>query len=671
MAQKIAPVWVHPSPHLTVLDAFRRHVNQRYHVFLPDYASLHGWTIENMELFYQELWNFSGLVTSKPPLKVANSLASMWPRPQWFPGAEMNFTENLLATGLAAHPDMIAVSACREGGKDWRHLNWKQLRELVASYTTAFRNAGVVKGDRVAAIVTNSLEALLIALAAGAVGAIFSSASPDMGPKAIVERFVQIQPKIMFIEPHVFYANKSRNLRDRLSGAVEELKAKVSCLDKVIVVNDPTWTQGGLIALEIFLDVPAQPLEFVQVMFDHPIYILFTSGTTGSPKCICHSGGAALLKNKLDLAMNMDMGIGSTYYQYTTTGWMMWNVLIGALSLGSRIILYDGSPLHPSPSHQLSLLESQGVTHWGTSPKFLGALKFDPASTQIARRLEGLQNVLVAGSPLATSLVDWFYADRFPSHIGLQNSSGGTDLVGAIVGGNNLSPVNGNELAAPVLGMKVEIWDLGGSVAEDSSNEQGELVITRPFVSMPIKFWGDDAKDSKYFDTYFALNHGVWSHGDSISRNPVTGGFSLHGRSDGVLNPGGIRFGTAELYDVISRFPEIEDSVAVGQRVKVESDREEERVVMFIKMRSPSAILDASLRSRITQGIRQTLSARHVPEEIWQVKDIPYSMNGKKMEKVVKGIICGEKITWGSIANPECLNEFAKFVPHKTNAARL
>ncbi|VUC29692.1 unnamed protein product [Clonostachys rosea] len=705
MSHDMALLWVHPSPHLTRLDAFRRHINKRYNENIRDYKSLHRWTVKNLDFFYQELWNFSGLVTSKPPLAVANSLAAMWPRPQWFPGAEMNFTENVLATGLAAHQDMIAVSACREGGTDWRHLDWIQLRDQVALYASALQNAGVGKGDRVATVVTNSLEALLIALASGAIGAIFSSTSPDTGPMGIVERFSQIQPKILFVESKVLYATKRRNLRERLGAAIDELKTKVTGLDKVILINDPTWEKSGLITLEAFLEVPAQPLKFVQVPFDHAIYILFTSGTTGSPKCICHSGGAVLLKNNLDLALGMDMGIDSTYYQYTTasfllfgsypsnhvirkqqranshtsdrqTGWMMWNMLIGALSLGSRIVLYDGSPLHPTRSFQLSLLESQGITHWGTSPKFLSGLRSDPESSPIARRLESLQNVLVSGSPLSNSLAAWFYADSFPQHVGLHNASGGTDLVGGIVGGNSLSPVFGSELAAATLGMKVEIWNANGDNVEDLG-ELGELVITKPFVSMPVKFWGDDATDNRYFDTYFSLYSGVWSHGDLISRSPTTGGYSIHGRSDGVLNPGGVRFGTAELYDVVSRFPEIEDSVVVGQRVhryqkNGEGEIEDERVVMFIKMKRPGAALDASLRSRIVEEIRKTLSARHVPEKIWQVKDIPCTMNGKKIEKVVKAIIAGETVTMrGSVANPECLDEYIKFRAPKKERAHL
>ncbi|CAG9990782.1 unnamed protein product [Clonostachys byssicola] len=752
----MAPLWTHPSPHLIRLDAFRRHINKQYNEHIRDYASLHRWSVENLELFYRELWNFSGLVTSKPPLAVADSLAAMWPRPQWFPGAEMNFTENVLATGLAAHQDMIAVSACREGGTDWRHLTWIQLRDQVALYASALQNAGIGKGDRVATVVTNSLEALLIALASGAIGAIFSSTSPDTGPKGIVERFSQIQPKILFVESNVLYATKRRNLRERLGAAVDELKTKVTGLDKVIVINDPTWEKSGLYVDELpddksdkaiisspiysrlrvndltfnassesALKRSSKPLLDLSSSFKYLLIIPSTSyslqsswglfvleeknpadthllpmnssGTTGTPKCICHSGGAVLLKNKLDLGLGMDMGIDSTYYQYTTTfdhqtGWMMWNMLIGALSLGSRIVLYDGSPLHPTPSFQLSLLESQGVTHWGTSPKFLAGLRSDPESSPIARRLEGLQNVLVSGSPLSTSLSAWFYADNFPQHVGLHNGSGGTDLVGGIVGGNNLSPVFGSELAAATLGMKVEIWNAGGENVE-GSGELGELVITKPFVSMPVKFWGDDSTGRRYFDTYFSLFPGVWSHGDLISKSSVTGGYSIHGRSDGVLNPGGtdgcsifralpvvlirVRFGTAELYDVVSRFREIEDSIVVGQRVRRcqqngESDIEDERVVMFIKMKSPGAALDTSLQSRVSEAIRKTLSARHVPEEIWQVKDIPCTVNGKKIEKVVRAIISGEKVTSrDSIANPECLDEYVKFSMPGKLLARL
>ncbi|KAH7136221.1 hypothetical protein EDB81DRAFT_870441 [Dactylonectria macrodidyma] len=644
--------WSHPSPHLTRLNAFRCHVNVKYGLALDNYEQLHKWSVDETSLFHQEIWDFCGVVYSAPPIRVISNAATMWPRPEWFPGARLNFAENVLAVGLATHPDKNAVSACREAGTHWRHLTWKQLEQEVALYATAMRRANVQIGDRVAAVMTNSLECMLVLLACSSLGAIFSSASPEMGVNGIVERYIQSQPKILFLESCILYGKKQRDTRNKLATVVKQLKERVSGLESV-VISGPSWEDSTSISLEDFLNIPPEPLKFTQVPFDHPVYILYSSGTTGPPKCICHSGGGALLKHKVDLMLGMDLGVDSTYYQYTTTGWMMWNMLVGALSTGSKIVLYDGSPLHPSANFQLQLVEEQGVTHWGTSPKLLGTLMRD--LNRAPPPLANLQAVLVTGSALSMEISEWFFT-TFPRQVGLYNGSGGTDMLGCVIGANNLGQIYGNQLASPTLGMAVEIWDESGNAIQ-GSGKKGELVITKPFPSMPVTFWGNEGTE-KFRKAYFDIFPGVWCHGDFVSRDNETKGFLIHGRSDGVLNPGGVRFGTAELYDVVTRFVDVDDCIAVGQRRAQDKD---EQVLLFIKMRNNAPFND-SLRLRISDSIRNLLSPRHVPAHILPVHDIPYTMSGKRVENAIRSAVSAEEVkNISAISNPECLQEYQQF----------
>ncbi|KAH7232702.1 hypothetical protein B0J15DRAFT_572192 [Fusarium solani] len=633
-AQDVAAgVWRHPFPGATRLDAFRRYVNRAYRVSLQSYQDVHKWSVENLEDFAKAVWVFCGVVYSHPPDKVANGINNVWPRPEWFPGARINFAENIFAVGLNTHPDSVAVSACREAGTHWRHLTWRQLHSQVALYTAALRAAGVGRGDRVAGVLSNSVEAVVVLLASGAVGAIFSSMAPDMGAAGIVSRYAQIQPKIIFVDTEVLYAGKRRILHEKLTTALAHLRKRVPELGKVVVITgsllpDPGW-----------------------------------SGTTGVPKCICHSGGGALLQQKKELILTNDMNSESTYYQYTTTGWMMWNYLIGSLSVGSRIVLYDGSPLYPNAAFQIHLLEEQGVTHWGTSPKLLNALK--QSGFKRTEALQNLRLVVSSGSPLSAETSRWF-RDTMPSYVGLFSGSGGTDLVGGILSGNFLSTIHDGELASPQLGMDVQVWDYQGCNV-DEAGDKGDLVITTPFFSMPVCFWGD--RDSeKYRKAYFDRFPGVWCHGDFVQRNPTTSGYAILGRSDGVLNPGGIRFGTAEIYAVVDHFSQVQDCIAVGQRRPGESD---EQVLLFLKT---SASDFNQVRGQIQEAIREQLSPRHVPAHILHVNDIPCTSNGKVIEMVVKAIVCKSRVAnIDSVANPECLAEYRKFVdlPSSSGEAKL
>ncbi|KAM5347513.1 hypothetical protein ACJ41O_010518 [Fusarium nematophilum] len=620
-----AAIWKHPHPRATRLDAFRRDINRTYKVDLKTYEQLHRWSVDNLEAFCKEIWVFCGMVSSVSPERVANDICTMWPRPEWFPGARLNYSENILSAGLMAHPDRIAISACREPGTHWRHLTWAQLRRQVALFASALHEAGVVAGDRIAAIITNSVEAVVLLLAAGSIGAIFSSTAPDMGAEGIVSRYSQIRPKMLFVDTEVLYAGRRRILRKKIVAAVTKLRERVPELAKVVVVTGAPWPDDSCISLAQFLRVRIQLLRFTQLPFDHPIYILYSYVQTR----ICHSGGGALLQQKKEFVLSSNMSADSVYYQYTT----------------------------------IRLLEEQGVTHWGTSPKLLAALK--QSGWKRTTRLESLQVVISSGSSLSPELFRWFY-NTFPSEVGLFSGSGGTDLVGGIISGNCLSPVYEGELSSPQLGMRVEVWDSSGQNV-DSTGQEGDLVISTPFFSMPTSFYGDNSHE-KYRKAYFNKFPGVWCHGDFVKRNPQTGGYVILGRSDGVLNPGGIRFGTAEIYGIVDQFSDVQDCIAVGQRRPDESD---EQVLLFIKMKG---INFNRTRENIRAAIMEQLSPRHVPAYILEVKDIPFTLNGKKMEMMVKNIVCKANIgNLSSVANPECLSEYEKFadLPLATSTPRL
>ncbi|OAL52140.1 acetoacetate-CoA ligase [Pyrenochaeta sp. DS3sAY3a] len=614
----------HPSiSSLTRLDALRRHVNRQYQLVLENYFQLHAWSVDNIEAFNEQIWSFCGIISSKPYQHVGIGLGQMWPRPQWFPGARLNFAENLIHVGLAAHPDAVAVSACREGMTQWRNLTWRQLEQETARYASALRMAGVAEGDRVAVLLTNSIEALLVMLATTSIGAIFSSTAPEMGATGIIERYTQIKPKVLFVECEIKYGGKRIDLEPKLNAAIAGMKTQGFKADKIVLVNGKPWGDESF------------------------------SGTTGPPKCICHSAGGALLKHKVDLALSMDVGIDSTFYQYSTTGWMMWNVLVGSLCVGAKVVLYDGSPLYPSPAAQLRLLDEQDVTHWGTSPKFLLAmmknLKGPPP------KLDSLQVVVTAGAMLPIEVCNWLQS-TVPPRVMLNNGSGGTDMLGCIVGANTMLSAFENELAAPTLGMDVQVWGDSGHPVR-TSNEKGELIIAKPFVSMPSGFWGNDGEE-EYRKAYFDKFPGVWAHGDLISQNSETQGYTIHGRSDGVLNPGGVRFGTAELYNIVDRFSYVEDCLAVGQRRPEDTD---EQVLLFIKMKGGFQLSD-TLRSEICSRIRTSLSPRHVPAFVLQVTDVPYTLNGKRIEHVVKSIVSRETPRVGnSVLNQDCLDEYVQF----------
>ncbi|KAJ5812016.1 hypothetical protein N7474_008317 [Penicillium riverlandense] len=656
------PLWSHPDPSSTQVFAFLTFVNKSYNLNLSTYTDLHQWSTTDIPSFAQAIWDFCGIKCSVPPETQGTGLDKMWPPPAWFPKAKLNYTENLLDLGLSSKPDAIAVTAYSEIDAQTRQLTFRELEDGVARWAHALRNLGVGVGDRVGVVLPNSVDTLVILLACAAIGAIFSSTAPDMGMDGIVERYRQLRPKVFICVTEGVYGGKSYDFSEKMAKVHRTLQEQVPELQKSVVVRGQLFKGSNVVSVKDILPRARPELRYEQLPFDHPLYVLYSSGTTGPPKCICHAAGRVLLQHKKEHMLQNDISSDSVFYQFTTTGWMMWNHLVSALACGTRIVLYDGSPLHPTPSSQLALVEREKVTNWGTSPKFLATLKASGISVSFP--LDSLKSVNATGSNLSSELAGWFY-QTFPSRIALFSGSGGTDLVGGLVMPSPLSTIYAGEIAGAPLGIKVEVWDETGTNVENTGAD-GELVVTRPFFSMPLTFWGANGNET-YRKSYFDQFPGVWCHGDYIRKNPATGGYEVLGRSDGVLNPGGVRFGSAEIYTVVERFPEIQESIAVGQRLP---DTQDEQVLLFVVLHKGK--LSAELRDAIAKAIRVGLSPRHVPSHIIQVSDLPYTTNGKKIEKLVRDVVCGKKVVpSAAVANPEVLKEFEQYEKLRHVRARI
>ncbi|KAF2992990.1 hypothetical protein E8E13_000714 [Curvularia kusanoi] len=582
----LSPIWTPPHIKGTVLDAFRRHVNRKFNLDLRNYWDLYKWSVDDIPAFAPTVFDFMGIKTSKLPTKPIDGVGKMFPPPRWFPEATMNYAENMLATGLATKSNMVAVTVRDESTLQGTDYTFAQLAERSAIWANALRRMGVGIGDRVATVLPNRIDWLTTLIGAASIGAIFSSTSPDMGATGIVERYSQIRPTIFICNTAVVYGGKRMDLTG------------------VCLVFDSVNVKSAMNAL----DLSKTDAVYEQLPFDHPVY---SSGTTGHPKCITHGAGRALLQQKKELLLGNDINPNCTLYH---------------------------------------------VTHWGTSsPKFLSALK-QARSPINADTLDNLQQVSSVGSPLSVELHHWFVSD-FPKGLALVSGSGGTDLVGGIVSESPVTNIYLGKISVPNLGIKVEIWNSAGQNIEDTG-EAGDLVITEPFFSMPVGFWTEDG-EAKYRAAYFEQYPGVWYHGD-FRKNPQTGGYEILGRSDGVLNLGGVRFGSADIYGVVETFASIHDCLCVGQKLPPEFCNEQ--VLLFLKM-SPGRSLDDELRASLRKAISRSLSPRHVPAQIFQVKDIPSTVNGKKIENLVRDIVAGKKVDEARTAiNPECLAEYRRTV---------
>jgi len=621
---------------------FKEFINTRHGLNLGSYQDLHEWSVDNIHEFWASAWEFFDIIHTQPYTQVVDDVSEM-PGAKWFTGARLNFAENL----LRRRDDKTALIFKGES-QPVRKLTYAELYSEVAKTAAALRTAGVEKGDRVAGFVPNMPESIIAMLATTSIGAIWSSSSPDFGIKGVLDRFSQIEPKVLFAANGYFYNGKFHDSLEKLKGILHDLPS----VEKVVVIpysdgdSDISTISNSILFLD-FIDNDEEEIEFEQLPFDHPLYIMYSSGTTGLPKSIVHGAGGTLLQHLKELQLHCDLREQDTIFYFTTCGWMMWNWLVSSLAAGASLVLYDGAPFFPDANAMWKMAEELGITVFGTSAKFIAASEAAGNKPISTNDLSNVRLILSTGSPLMEENFDYIYRD-VKKDVQLASISGGTDIVSCFAGGSPMLPVYRGELQCSGLAMDVDAFDHKG---KSSRNAKGELVCKKAFPSMPIYFW-NDPDGQKYHNAYFDKFENIWYHGDYIEINDH-GGVTIFGRSDATLNPGGVRIGTAEIYRVVEQMAEVADSLVVG----VQSDGDE-LVALFLKM-DEGAILNDNLINQIKSSIRANCSPRHVPSIIKSVEDIPYTISGKKVELAVKKIIHGEEVTnKDALANPEALECF-------------
>jgi len=632
-----------PSPaavEASQLTAFTRFAEQKTGLAFSDYSALHAWSIEDPGTFWDLLWDFTGIRASVKGSEPVQNL-QQFPGAKWFPDARLNFAENL----LAERSDKTAFVSLLETGAR-RTVTYNQLYDQTAAIATQLRQLGLQPGERVAAWLPNIPETTVAMLATSSLGGVWSSCSPDFGAPGALDRFGQIEPRVLFACDGYYYAGKVIDIRDK----VREVAAQVASLETIIwvpVLQDSFNLNQGEVMWDEWLSATAQPLEFAQLPFDHPLYILYSSGTTGKPKCIVHGQGGTLLQHKKEHQLHLDISAQDTLFFFTTCGWMMWNWLVSALASRCTVVLFDGSPFHPRPGTMFDICDSEDVSVFGISAKFLSGTQKEGVRPVDSHQLKRMRMLISTGSPLTQEGFQYVYQDIKPD-CHLVSMSGGTDLISCFMIGNPNLPVYEGELQSPGLGMAVEIWDEHG---QPMSEGKGELVCTRAFPCSPVGFW-NDPNDEKYRAAYFERFPDVWVHGD-YAEHTEHGGYIIHGRSDAVLNPGGVRIGTAEIYRQVEQFDNIVDAVCVGQDWQGDV-----RVVLFVVMREGQSLTD-ELVSEVKLRIRNFASPRHTPAKIIAVADIPRTMSGKIAELAVRDVIHGREVkNTSALANPEALSCF-------------
>ena len=640
------PLWA-PSPDQIAqsnMHRFMQYVNQRHGTAFAHYDELYQWSIEAIPDFWAAIWDFMEIRASQRGDRVVDDPTKM-PGARWFEDARLNFAENL----LRFRDDQTALIFKGED-RPVRRMTYAELYQAVAGVAAALRHCGVSAGDRVVGFMPNMPESIIAMLAATSLGATWSSCSPDFGIKGVLDRFGQIKPKVLFTANG--YAFKGKTI-DSL-GRMADILAQLPSIEKVVVVpyTDEAPAISALPNAVMYDDFIAGgdggELVFAQLPFDHPLYIMYSSGTTGLPKCMVQSAGGILLHQMKELVLHTNLTRADTIFYFTTCGWMMWNWLACALAAGATLVLFDGNPFHPHPGLLWELAAEEGITVFGTSAGYIAALQASGVKPGATYDLRRLRAVLSTGSPLSIEGFEFVY-DHIKQDLQLASISGGTDLNGCFALGNPMGPVYAGELQCRGLGMKVEAFDENGKPV---IGRQGELVCTAPFPSMPIYFWNDPDM-VKYHDAYFDMYPGVWRHGDYITITE-RGGVIMYGRSDATLNPGGVRIGTAEIYRQMDQIDAIADCVVVGQQWN-----EDTRVVLFVQMASGRA-LDEALCREIRHTIRVNASPRHVPAKIVAVPDVPYTLNMKKVELAVRKVIHGEPVTnKDALRNPEALDHYA------------
>jgi acetoacetyl-CoA synthetase len=639
------PLWTPSSERVaaTELARFRDLIGRRHGLLLADYRALHGWSVAHPGPFWEAVWDFCGVVGQKGA-RLAADLDRM-PGARFFPDGSLNFAENL----MRRRDDGEAIVFQGEDRASAR-LSWRELSDLVSRLQQAMRAEGVRSGDRVAAMMPNRPETIAIMLAAASIGAIFSSASPDFGERGVLDRFGQIEPSLFFAVDGYWYAGKRIDNAEKLRGIAQGLPAARRTI-VVPYLDRASEIAAGLprgVTLEAFV-APFQAREpaFEQLPFNHPLYILFSSGTTGVPKCIVHGAGGTLLQHLKEHRLHSDVRPGDRVFYFTTCGWMMWNWLASALASEATLVLYDGSPFHPRETILFDLAEREKVTLFGTSAKYIDAAHKAGLEPRSTHDLSALRLMTSTGSPLSADGFRYVY-DSIKTDLHLASISGGTDIVSCFVLGDPTAPVFAGEIQAPGLGLAVDVWDEEGRPIRQA---KGELVCTRPFPSMPLGFW-NDPEELRYRSAYFERFPNVWHHGD-FAEWTRHGGLIIHGRSDATLNPGGVRIGTAELYAQVEKIPEVLESLAIGQ----DWDNDV-RIILFVRLVA-GAVLDDPLKARIKAQIRAGASPRHVPAKILAVADIPRTKSGKITELAVRDVVAGRTVkNKEALANPEALDLF-------------
>ncbi|MFL3007661.1 MAG: acetoacetate--CoA ligase [Candidatus Neomarinimicrobiota bacterium] len=635
-------LWRPKNIHSTHMMKFMDRINNVYDLHLKSYQDLHNWSIKNIPDFWKEVWNQSEIIHSNTYTDIVDD-ANKIPGAKWFSGSRLNFAENL----LRYRNDHIAIYAKAEN-LPLRSITYNELFNKVEALAHSLKSLGIKEGDRVAGFIPNIPEAVIAMLATSAIGAIWSSASPDFGVKGVLDRFKQIEPKIVFASDGYYYNGKEFDSLEKLNNILKDLPS----VEKTIIINQinnqkSTGLSFDFVNFDEFLSKSPDKLHFTQLPFDHPLYIMYSSGTTGLPKSIVHSSGGTLIQHWKELRLHCNLSKEDTIFYFTTCGWMMWNWLISALSIGSSIVLFDGGPFYPDNKKLWEIAEQLKITIFGTSAKYIDSCKESGLKPKDVFNLSKLKTILSTGSPLSNENFRYVY-ENIKSNVLLGSISGGTDIISCFALANPILPVEEGELQSIGLGMDVHAFDENG---QQFLNQKGELVCTSIFPSMPIYFW-NDPDHQKYQNAYFNKFEKVWYHGDYI-RISKNGSMKIYGRSDATLNPGGVRIGTAEIYRVIEKIDGISDSLVVGQ-----SWKGDQRIILFLKM-NKNHVFNKRIVEEVKQMIKNSCSPRHIPEIILETNGIPYTMNGKKIEIAVKEIIDGKKVdNIDSIQNPEVLNYY-------------
>ncbi len=646
-----APLWIPSAERVSRarLTAFMRTLGAAHGVDLSAYDDLYRFSIERPAAFWRSIWHFCGIRGEMGERAVVD--LHRMPGARFFPDARLNFAENLLRR-QDAEPALIFNGEGRRR-ETWTHA---QLHGAVGQFAAALRRADIRPGDRVAGYMPNMPETIVAALGTAAVGAVWSSCSPDFGVQGVLDRFGQIEPRVLVAVDGYYYAGKAHDVAPRLADIARALP---SVEHTVIVPYAGTQAAAAVPRAVTWADFLAAgggaPLVFEPFPFNHPLYILYSSGTTGVPKCIVHGAGGTLIQHLKEHQLHCDIQPRDRVFYFTTCGWMMWNWLVTALASDATLLLYDGSPFHPDGRVLFDFADETGMTLFGTSAKFIDAVNKAGLSPADTHRLETVRTMTSTGSPLAPESFTFVY-EHIKRDIHLASMSGGTDIVSCFVGGNPIGPVWKGEIQARGLGMRVEVFDEHG---RSVVGQKGELVCTQPFPSMPLCFW-NDPDGTKYHAAYFEKYPGVWCHGDYVELTE-RGGMIIYGRSDAVLNPGGVRIGTAEIYRQVEQIDEIVESVVIGQQWE-----HDERIVLFVRLRD-GVPLTAELNDRIARRIREHTSPRHVPARIVQVTDIPRTKSGKIVELAVRDVVHGRGVkNREALANPDALDQYRDRVELQT-----